>query len=303
MENKTANNLIIVSAHRASLGENPLWDAKKNHFYWVDIIEKKFFIINIKNGVSSTIDLDCLDINVGCIVLSNDGGLILATNKGIYYYDHDSLSLKLIVDPEKDLEQNRFNDGKCDSMGRFWVGTTSAQEKDKVGSLYCLEGNLKIRKVLTGIIISNGITWSIDNKVMYYIDSPTRKIKAFDYDINNGTLSNERVVITFPEVEGYPDGMTTDEEDNLWIAHWGGYKVGRWNPITGEMIDKIEVPVKRVSSVTFGGDNLDELYITTAIRGFGEQSDLSGINPGKYDGMVFKVKLQIKGLATNRFIS
>jgi sugar lactone lactonase YvrE len=303
MENKIADNLSIVSSHRATLGENPLWDAKNKLFYWVDIIEKNFFILNTCNGICSSVNMESLGINIGSIALRNNGGLILATNKGIHLFDQDILSLKLLSDPENDLEQNRFNDGKCDILGRFWVGSTSCQEKDPLGSLYCLDGELKIRKVLTGIIISNGITWSIDNKIMYYIDSPTRKIRAFDFDIKTGSLSNERAVIVLPEVEGYPDGMTTDEEGNLWVAHWGGYKVGRWNPFTGEMIDKIEIPVKRVSSVTFGGDNLDELYITTAIRGFGEQNNLSEIKPGKYDGMVFKAKLQFRGLTTNRFCS
>lgn len=298
---KSNKNLEIISDFRATLGESPLWDAKKNLFYWVDIIEKKFFILNVKNGISSSVNLGNMGINVGCIALRNNDGLILATNKGIFFFDQDSFSLKLISDPEKDLEQNRFNDGKCDLMGRFWVGSTTLLEKEQSGSLYCLDHNLKITKVLSGIIISNGITWNTKHNIMYYIDSPTRMIKAYDYDLKNGVLSNERVAITFPENEGYPDGMVTDEEDNLWVAHWGGHKVGRWNPYTGKMIDKIDIPVKRVSSITFGGDNLDELYITTAIKGFGELNNPPDDEPGKYDGMVFKIRLKYRGLKTNRF--
>ncbi len=290
------NKIEVVSDKISLLGECPLWDSKKELLYWIDIINGEISSINLTNNILSTITTDLF---IGCIALRENGELILGSDRGLFYFDTDTLSLDSICDPEKEIEDNRFNDGKCDAIGRFLAGTTSKLEKDKVGSLYSLGKDLKCKKLLNNIIISNGITWSSDNRIMYYIDSPTRKVRAYDYDINSGTISNERTVIKFDDKEGYPDGMTIDIENMLWIAHWGGYKVGRWDPSSGKMIGKIDLPVKRVSSVTFGGKNLDELFITTAVRGFSE--DIDNDPNKKYDGMLFKVQTKIKGFDAYRF--
>lgn len=298
MVNKLNDELTIVSDKKAILGECPVWDSKNGLLYWIDIIGKNIFKINLKNNIFSSMTLDMF---VGCITLTQNSKLLVATEKGLFLLNVESLSIELLSNPEENKAKIRFNDGKCDAQGRLWIGTTSYDESEKVGLLYCLEKKNEIRKVLSGIIISNGITWSTDQKTMYYIDSPTRIVKAFDYNMKTGMISNERVAIVFPENEGYPDGMTTDSEDKLWIAHWGAYKVGRWDPLTGKMIDKIDVPVKRVSSVTFGGDNLDELYITTAVRGFSENIEYVENNE-IYGGMLFKIVANVKGLKTNKFL-
>lgn len=298
MENKYKNKLEIISDSIAVLGECPLWDSEKKLLYWIDIVNKKIFSINTKNNISSTFHLE---VFVGSLALRKNGELIVASEKGLHFFNKDTLSFNSICNPEKNILTNRFNDGKCDPAGRLWVGTTSNDEKDKVGSLYCLDKNLKCRRVLSNIIISNGIAWSSDYKTMYYIDSPTRQVKAYDYDIDTGRIKNEKIVIYFDEKEGYPDGMTIDVENKLWIAHWGGFKVGRWDPVSGEMIDKIDIPVRRVSSVTFGGDNLDELFITTAVRGFSEKSESKSNSSAKHDGKLFKIKLKTKGIDTCRF--
>jgi sugar lactone lactonase YvrE len=298
MGNKLQDNLEILSDKKAILGECPVWDSEKELLYWVDVIGKKIFTINIENSIQQAIDLD---IFPGCIVLTKNREFIIASENGIFIFSNDNLILKKLCDPEKDLISNRFNDGKCDALGRFWVGTTSNYEEDKVGSLYCFEKSMRYRKVLGGIIVSNGIAWSNDNKTIYYNDSPTRIVRAYDYDIKDGSISNERTVITFSDKEGFPDGMTIDIEDKLWIAHWGGYKVGRWDPISGKMIDKIDIPVKRVSSLTFGGYELDELFITTAIRGFSEKEEDIISSSGDYDGMVFRTKTYTKGIDNYRY--
>jgi len=296
MSNRFKYKVDIVSDIKNVLGECPVWDSQKKLLYWVDIISKKIFAINKKDKIMSEFSLNFF---VGSIVLSRNGKLVVATDKGIHFFNQETLSLKEICNPEKDIASNRFNDGKCDAAGRLWAGTTSNEEKEKVGSLYCLEGNLGCRRVLGDIIISNGITWSTDNKTMYYIDSPTRKVVAFDYDINSGEIRNKRIIIYFAEKDVFPDGMTIDIENKLWIAHWGGHKVGRWDPDSGKMIDSIDIPVKRVSSLTFGGDNLDELFITTAIRGFSEKKE--NRSSEKYGGMLFVTKTNTRGSDTCRY--
>jgi len=287
-----------VSNFKAILGECPLWDSDRKIIYWVDIIGKKLFSFNISNLISSFINFNNF---IGSAAFRKNGQFIIVSEEGIHFFNQNNLSFKNLFNPEESLNKNRFNDGKCDAAGRFWVGSTSYDENEKVGSLYCIEKNLKYKKIISGVTVSNGISWSPDNKTMYYIDSPTREVKAYDYDIENGKIKNEKVIIIFNKEEGYPDGMTVDTEGMLWIAHWGGYKVGRWDPINGKMIEKIDIPVKRVSSVTFGGVGLNELFITTAAKGFNEINKAVSEHLNDYEGMLFRVKVNACGINTYRF--
>lgn len=298
MSIKLMKKLEKISEFRAILGECPVWDSDKKIIYWVDIIGKKLFSFNIDSKISSVINFNNF---VGSVALRRNNQFIIASEEGIHFFDQNNLLVKKLFNPEDYLNENRFNDGKCDAAGRFWVGSTSYGENEKVGSLYCIDKNLNYKKVIDEIIVSNGLSWSPDNKIMYHIDSPTREVKAYDYDIKNGEIKNERIVIVFNKEEGYPDGMTIDKEGMLWIAHWDGNKIGRWNPENGKMIEKIDIPVKRVSSVTFGGPRLNELFITTAIKGFNEINKELNENLNGYDGMLFRVKVDVCGINTYRF--
>ena len=131
-------------------------------------------------------------------------------------------------------------------------------------NLYMIDHDGTATIKIENVSISNGIIWSLDQKKMYYVDSPTRKVRAFDFNITNGNISNERVLVELSEADGFPDGIAIDEEDMLWVALWGGYAVARFNTQTGELMQKIDVPVKNVTACAFGGENLDILYITTA---------------------------------------
>lgn len=187
----------------------------------------------------------------------------------------------------------RTNDGKASPEGRIWIGVMHMEVHDKNGSLYCIEHDLSYREVLTGQSIPNGIVWNKQGDRMYYADSGKGCIYAFDYDQKAGSLSSQRIAVQVPPEYGIPDGMTIDGEDNLWVAHWGGFGVYVWNPVNGRLIDKIEVPVPNVASCTFGSDN--KLFITTARSGLSEneikQYPLSGsvfvvetsVNSGKND--------------------
>lgn len=284
----------LVLDARAVLGEGPSWDARKQVLYWVDVIGKKVHIYNPATNTDREISTGQY---VGAVVPCQDESVLLAMQKGFYRLDPDTGRLVPIADPEAHMPGNRFNDGKCDAAGRFWAGTMDMSEQRIAGALYCLERDGTVRKVLGSVGISNGIAWSGDNSTMYYIDTMQKNVAAFDYDIDAASLSNKRTVIDFSNEQGVPDGMTIDEEGMLWIAHWDGYQVSRWDPRTGRKLGSISLPVARVTSCVFGGQNMDELYITTArhngiVKEYGNQPHAGGL---------FRVKLNVKGAATYRY--
>ncbi|ULL13208.1 SMP-30/gluconolactonase/LRE family protein [Paenibacillus sp. H1-7] len=286
--------LELVLDAKATLGEGPCWDQRSGLLYWVDIKENAVHAYDPHQGTNRTVHLDQM---VGAAVARESGGLVLALQHGFHLLDMTTEQLTFLADPEKELPDNRFNDGKCDAAGRFWAGTLSFEEKEPVAALYCLETDGTVRQALDGVIVSNGLGWSPDGRTMYYIDSMTRKVSAFDFEVETGRLSGRRTVVTIPEGGGFPDGMAVDEEGMLWVAQWDGWQVSRWNPSTGEQIGAIRVPAARVTSCAFGGPNNDELYITTARTGISEES-LAG---QPLAGGLFRVKPGVAGLPTYRY--
>jgi sugar lactone lactonase YvrE len=282
----------LVLDSRALLAEGPCWDHRNGILYWVDIIGMRVHAFHPESGVNRTIQLDQV---VGAAVPRHSGGLVAALKHGFHLLDMETGDLKQIADPEADLEHNRFNDGKCDAAGRFWAGTTSADEIEPLGSLYCLEADYSVRKSVPGVIVSNGIGWSPDGKTMYYIDSPTKRIVAYDFEVDSGKMSQPRTVVVIPESGGLPDGMTVDAEGMLWVAHWGGWQISRWNPQTGQQLSAIALPVAQVSSCAFGGADLDELYITTA----GVRQSEEELARQPHAGGIFRVKLPVPGTPAN----
>ncbi|WP_078548607.1 SMP-30/gluconolactonase/LRE family protein [Litchfieldia alkalitelluris] len=284
----------LVINEEATLGEGPFWDNKSNLLYWVDILEKRIYIYNPETKLNRQIQLESL---VGAVVPRSKGGLILALEDGFHSMDPDSGKINKISDPESHLPANRFNDGKCDAYGRFWAGTMKKDDPINEGALYCLDTSLKAEKKLDNIGISNGLAWSPDNRYFYFIDTPTKKVVRYDYDLETGEIQNKIDIITIPKSQGMPDGMTIDSEGMLWIAHWGGARVSRWNPSTGEQVDSIVIPALNVTSCTFGGKELNELFITTARVGMNENE----LREYPLSGSVFKIKTEIKGMITNSF--
>lgn len=257
----------LVSDHICLCGEGPLWDAQNKQFYWIDIVSGQI------NCLSDDKRLKHVETGqkIGTIGLTESGAIIAALKDGIYKVDSANAELVKLLDPEADKPDNRFNDGKCDPAGRFWVGSMSDIGVAGQGSLYTLEQDGVISKKLDGLSISNGLAWDLGRKKFYHIDTPTRQIVSYDYCNGTGGISNGKPVVSIPETEGTPDGMTVDEEGMLWIAHWNGARVSRWNPDTGSKLQEIFLPVSKVTSCTFGGDNLDDLYVTTAKVGLGEK--------------------------------
>lgn len=285
-----SQELELVLDAKALLAEGPSWDSQRKSLYWVDILANKFCRWDPRTGVNEEFPVG---ESVGAVVPNIDGDVLLVTKDGFKRYEFATKQLIPIVDPEEHLPGNRFNDGKCDPCGRFWAGTMDHAEKGVTGALYCLDKDHSCRKMFEGVGISNGMDWSPDKKHMYYIDSMSQKILCFNFDLAEGRISEPSVLIDFKDEEGLPDGMTVDEEGMLWIAHWDGWQVSRWNPYTKQRLGTIHVPVARVTSCAFGGDELDTLYITTASVGLTSTE----LKNQPFSGGIFAIKLKVKGIS------
>jgi sugar lactone lactonase YvrE len=266
----------LVLDAKAFLGEGSIWQPKEKKLYWVNIEGKTLHIYDPETKQDRELPVGS---RVGTVVPVEGGGALVALQSGINYIDTKTGKLTFLIDPLKDTAL-RFNDGKCDPAGRFWVGTLALDRRRKGAVLYRYDTDKTIHLMLDSVSISNGIVWTKDKKTMYYNDTPTNTIQGFDYDNITGEISNRRVAVTIPRGTGSPDGMTIDAEDNLWVALWGGYCIAKFNPRTGELLQKIKVPAPNVSSCAFGGENLETLYITTARQGMNDdqlkQFPLSG---------------------------
>ncbi len=271
------------------LGEGPMWHAARQSCFWVDIEGRKFFEYN---WISQQTIVRTLDHRVTLIVQDSNDHLILGLEGGIGHYDLDKEKFTWLTDLEKEKDKHRCNDGKVDAAGRLWVGTLHMDFDEGAGSLYCLDHHLSCTKKHSGLTISNGMAWSADNSRFYLIDSPTNKVMSFLFDAATGNIQFEKDAIIIPKEMGAPDGMAIDSSGMLWIAQWGGSGVYRWNPITGSLIEVLELPVPNVSSCAFVGPDLDHLLITTA------RQDLSASELAKYpnSGDVFLSKMEVRGV-------
>ena len=286
---------LILDA-KAAHGEGPVWLASEGMLAWVDITACALHICDPATGRDRMIPTGAM---IGAAAPRASGGMVTALDNGFAFIDTATGQVTPICDPESDIEGNRFNDGKCDPAGRFWAGTCSLNcDVPGAGSLYCLDESLAARKVLGELTISNGLTWSADHKTMYFIDTPTFEIWAFDYKIETGAISNRRVAVPVPQDAGYPDGMTIDAEGALWVAHWGTSCVCRWDPNSGEKLEAIRFPVENVSCPTFGGPNLGEMYVTSSRLGLDE----SALQSQPLAGGVFRVSPGVRGTETWEFV-
>ena len=277
-------DLELVVEKRARVGEGSIWDAAKQVLYWVDILSHQLYIYDPKSGENRTIET-CQA--VGTVVPRSSGGVMVALHNGFASVDLASEKITPFGDPERDIPANRFNDGKCDPAGRFWAGTMAFDSDPERGALYCLDVDYTITRKVEPVTISNGIVWSADEKTMYYVDTMLDNVRAYDYDVETGAIRNERVVVE-NQGGGHFDGMSIDAEGMLWIALFQGAGVKRYDPNSGVLLRDIGLPMSQVTSCAFGGENLDELYITSAAINLDEaamaQQPLAGslvkIEPG-----------------------
>lgn len=291
---KEKDQVEVSFEFKSKLGEGSFWDHHQQRLYWVDIEDKKVYIYDPETKINISFDTPS---RVGTVVPKNNEEVIIALEDGIYTLNINSGNIVLLSDIESDMVFNRFNDGKCDPNGNLWIGSTHLEQTAPKANLYKINSKGQAMKMLDGITISNGIVWTADKKTMYYIDTPTGHIRAYDFDLSNSTISNERIAVIIPESLGFGDGMTIDEEDKLWVCLWNGNAVVRFDPLTGKLLEKIEVPAHNVTSCSFGGENFDTLYITTSSLDMNEEE----IKKYPMAGSLFEVKPGVKGVAGNFF--
>ena len=255
----------LVADVKAVLGEGPVWVERDASLYWVDIKGRRLFRLD-DAGLSEWIT----PVRVGSIAPRAAGGFVTGTEDGfqLLEIDGERLRFSLLGNPETDLPDNRFNDGKVDRAGRFWAGTMDDREKTSLGSLYRLDAQRCVVKLDEGYAVTNGPAFSPSGDVMYHTDSARRTIYRFAL-APDGSLGSRETFLHFTGAEGYPDGMTVDADGCLWVAFWDGWAVRRFS-LAGELLATIEVPVQRPTSVAFGGPSLDRLYITSARIGLDE---------------------------------
>lgn len=273
---------------KASLGEGPLWLPQTNELMWVDINKGEVHCFGLKNKID---DIVYHGVKTSCIVsVSENEFLIADTNKFVKCNKKTNTHSPYLEIDFKD-SNIRFNDGKIDPNGNFWIGTMDMDASPNKGSLYRIDSNKNVTEVLPNITISNGLAWALDGKTMYYIDSYDHAVYAFDFN-EKSEISNQRVAFEVAKELGTPDGMTIDSNGNLWIAMWGGSAVICWNPKSGQILDRIEVPAPHVTSCVFGGKEMNTLFITTAREGLSDKKT----ETYPLSGSLFYVKMKARGI-------
>ena len=275
-------------------GEGPLWVPEEKAVYCLDIPACKVFRHLPSAGQLETFNFD---LPVSALGMRASGGFVVATKRGFAFWNPPATQLQFIADPEADKPDNRFNDGAVDRQGRFWAGTMNTVKVDAPdGSLYRLNPDLSVRKMETGFAVYNGGAWSADGNTMYVTNTVPGEIWAYDFDPAGGAITNRRVFARVPAEDGWPDGHTVDSEGFLWSAHWGGWRVTRYDP-TGKIERVVRLPVSQVSCCRFGGENMDVLYVTTAWEGMTPAQRQAEPLSGDF----FRVRVDVKGLPEPRF--
>ena len=285
---------LLVDA-RASLGEGPVWRESEQALYWVDIIQSKIHK-TVGTSAEGTVQdhVWTAPMPIGCYTFTRSGRLLGAGAHGFGWMtlEGEEAAFEPWVDPEAD-KPNRFNDGKCDARGRFLAGSMASRADGQTipGAFYSLEPDGTWQTLLDPVGISNGIAFTPDSKTMYYIDTTPAHILSFSYDLETGKISDRRVLRTFEGEEGRPDGMTIDNDGNLWVAFFGGAKVRCIRPSDAAILAEVDVPALNITSCCFGGPDYGTLFITTARVGTDEEALKKYPNAGG----IFQVRPGVTG--------
>ncbi|MDA7432075.1 SMP-30/gluconolactonase/LRE family protein [Synechococcus sp. AH-601-O06] len=279
----------------AGLAEGPCWWAEKQVLLWVDIEASRIGLFDPQTARNNFLHLPA---HVGAVVPTSAGDLLLATATGFLRLDPITEAVALLSDPEADRPGNRFNDGKCDPWGRFWAGTMAYDFEPLAGALWRVNADFSCVRQRQGLTISNGLAWSQDRGTLYVIDSPTLNVLAFPLT-NAGEIAGEpSICVHIPEDwDAVPDGMCIDAEGMLWIALFGGGCVTRWDPVSGQRLERLALPCRQVTSCCFGGPHLDQLFITTARR----EMDAAAIKAEPLAGGLFQANVGVKGVPADCF--
>ena len=244
----------------AQLGEAPVWHSGEERLYWVDIFAPAICRLNPDTGVNEVCDPGKL---VSAVLLGADGTKRVASQDGIEELDFENARLTPYADPEMGIRQNRLNDAKVGPGGAIWVGSMRLDASRPSGGLYRIAPDGRVERKDSGITVANGLDWSPDQRVFYFVDTIAGCIHAYDFEPGTGTLSGKRQFAVINEEEGRPDGLCVDAEGGVWCAIWDGWRVNRYDP-DGRIDLVLDMPVPRPTSVAFGGANLKTLFVTSA---------------------------------------
>lgn len=285
-----------VVRSQSKLGEGPLWSVEEQSLYWVDIHNCR-----VERFTPASRDHRVFEFDTAITALGfrSRGGFVAATARGIGFMQLSLLTPDIAAHPEVDKLYNRFNDAAVDPQGRFWGGTMYEGPdtgEPTEGRLYRFDADGSLHLMETGLTISNGMGWSPDLKTMYFTDTLRRVIYAYDFDPASGTIDRRRVFVDSSSEDGYPDGMEVDSDGGVWSARWGGWKVSRYDP-DGKVEREIRLPVECPTSCAFGGEGLNELYITSAWTALTDEQR----RQQPMAGDVFRLAMDIQGRAPWKF--
>jgi sugar lactone lactonase YvrE len=276
----------------AEVAERPLWDERHGCLVWVEVTAGR---LHRYRPVFGDDVLAQLEVPLGAAGLRSGGGYVLAAGDGFHLVDQDGRREEGPFRPSDMAANVRFNDGACDPAGRFWAGTVALDSRRGGGALYRFDPDRSIHRVLGHVTESNGIGWSPDGETLYYVDSGEPRIRAFEFDAEVGSLGRVRDLVLLNEDE-IPDGLTVDEEGCVWVALWGAGTVRRYSS-SGVLLERLPVPVSRVSCPGFGGPDLADLYVTTAWEGMSVQERVAQ----PLAGHILRTRAGVKGRVASRF--
>ena len=292
------SELELLWDAKAILGEGPVWVDRENALYWVDIKGCNIHRLSWPDRAQQTWSVPT---QIGALHPVKEGGFIGAFKDGIFAVTLDPNQLEasraLICDPDEKFPGNRFNDGKIGPDGAFWTGTMDDGETESSGRLFRLTAMDLVAEIDRGYVITNGPEFSLDGKILYHTDTLKRLIYAFDLNPESDTPArNRRVFIQIPKGRGFPDGMCVDAAGCVWVCHFAGACIVRYSP-EGEELNVLKMPVSNITSCTFGGEDLNILFITTAAKGLSDAQ--LATEPAA--GGLFALKTEFKGPSTRYF--
>jgi len=284
----TAADCQVRSFVRCTLGEGPLWSARDDAVYWVDILAPAVHRYSLEDGATRSWDMPD---SVGWVIeRAAAPGFVAGLGSGFARLTLDPFDCRVFADPEPSLPGNRMNDAKVDRFGRIWAGTMDSNMRAVAGSLYRLGTDGSIMTVDTGYRVTNGPAFGLRDECLYHSDTARRTVYRFDLS-TDGEVSNKTPFIVFPDEWGYPDGMTVDAQGGLWIAHWDGGRVSRFLP-DGRLDRSIGLPASRITSCTFAGPDLDRMFVTSACLDRDDEPQA---------GMLFEFEPGLRGLPTRQY--